>query len=253
MIMGRPFRRTMLSALGLALFLLAWEGLARSGLVSNLLVPPPSRVPAALLGELKAGYWLRMVGASLFHYTIGLVLGSALGISAGIATALSGRFEASLAWVVRALRPIPAIAWVPFAILWFGVTETAAAFIISITVFWLNFFATAAAVRAVDKDLIEMVRSFGHVSLAARLSKIILPAASPGILAGLRAGLGQGWMTVVAAELFGIPGIGLRMMEASGLLATHVVVLYMATIASLYGLTDFVFMQVQARVLSWQR
>lgn len=246
-------KRTLLSALGLATFFLAWEGVARSGYVPALLVPPPSRVPEALLGEIRAGYWLRMVGASLFHYTAGLLLGSALGIGVGVTTALSDRFEALLAWVIRTLRPIPAIAWVPFAILWFGVTETSAAFIISITVFWINFFATVAAVRAVDKDLIEMVRSFGHTSLRARLGKIILPNASPGILAGLRAGLGQGWMTVVAAEMFGIPGIGLRMMEASGLLATHVVVLYMVTIAGLYGLTDFAFMRVQSKVLSWQR
>lgn len=246
-------KRTWLSALGLIVFFAAWEGVARSGLVPPLLVPPPSRVPAALLGEIRTGYWFRMVGASLFHYSAGLLLGSTLGITIGIATALSDRFDALLAWVIRTLRPIPAIAWVPFAILWFGITETAAALIISITVFWLNFFATVAAVRAVDKDLIEMVRSFGHTSLVARLTKIILPAASPGIMGGLRAGLGQGWMTVVAAELFGIPGIGLRMMEASGLLATHVVVLYMVTIACLYGLTDFLFMRVQARVLSWQR
>lgn len=251
--MGHSAKRTLLSALGLIAFFAAWEGLARSGLVPNLLVPPPSRVPAALMAEIRTGIWLRMVGASLFHYTAGLLLGSALGIAAGVATALSDRFDALTAWVVRTLRPIPAIAWVPFAILWFGVTETAASFIISVTVFWLNFFATVAAVRAVDKDLIEMVRAFGHVSLWARLSKIILPAASPGILGGLRAGLGQGWMTVVAAELFGIPGIGLRMMEASGLLATHVVVLYMVTIAALYGLTDFLFVRLQSKVLAWQR
>ncbi len=245
--------RSTLSLLGLVTFFAAWEALARSGWVNTLLVPPPSRVPAALLSEIKAGFWGEMIGRSLMHYSAGLVLGSALGIALGVATALSGRLDALLAWVIRTLRPIPAIAWVPFAILWFGVTETAAAFIISITVFWLNFFATVAAVRAIDKDLIEMGQSFGHISTLARLTRIILPAASPGILGGLRAGIGQGWMTVVAAELFGIPGIGMRMMEASGLLATQVVVLYMITIAGLYGFTDFVFMRVQQKVLAWQR
>jgi NitT/TauT family transport system permease protein len=68
----------------------------------------------------------------------------------------------------------------------------------------------------------------------------------------MRAGLGQGWMTVVAAELFGIPGIGQRMMEASSLLATDIVVVYMLTIAALYATFDFLFMAVQRRLLRWQ-
>lgn len=249
--MGR--RRLLWSAAGLAAFFLAWEGMARSGLVSPLLLPPPSRVPEAMLGEIRAGYWLEMIGHSLGHYLIGLGLGSVLGIGAGIACALSARTEAATAWIVRMLRPIPAIAWTPFAIIWFGVSETAASFIIAITVFWLNFFASQTAVRSVDKDLLEMGAVFGHGGLWARLTKLVVPGASPGILAGLRAGLGQGWMTVVAAELFGIPGIGQRMMEASGLLATHIVVLYMVTIAGLYGVTDFLFMTMQKRVLAWQR
>lgn len=245
--------RTILSALGLAIFFGIWEIGARSGLVSELLVPAPSRVPAALLSEIRIGVWLRMVQDSLGHYLIGLAMGSVMGIALGVATALSPGFDALTSWVIRMLRPIPAIAWVPFAIIWFGLTETAAAFVISITVFWLNYFSTVTAVRSIDKDLIEMANAFGHTSAWARITKIILPAASPGIFGGMRAGLGQGWMTVVAAELFGIPGIGLRMMEASGLLATHVVVLYMMTIAGLYGITDFVFMRVQQKVLAWQR
>ncbi len=245
--------RVGLSATGLVAFFVAWEALARSGIAPGLLLPPPSRLPEAIVGEIKAGYWLAMIGHSLWHYLIGLTVGSVLGIGFGIACALSVRTEAATAWVVRMLRPIPAIAWIPFAIIWFGVTETAAAFIIAITVFWLNFFATLTAVRSVDKDLLEMGAAFGQTGLGARLSKLVLPGAAPGILAGMRAGLGQGWMTVVAAELFGIPGIGLRMMEASGLLATHVVVLYMVTIAALYGLTDFLFVRLQDRLLEWQR
>jgi len=150
-------------------------------------------------------------------------------------------------------RPIPPLAWIPFAIIWFGISETAAAFIISIGIFWINYFTAMTAVQAVDKDLIEVARAFGHRSLFALLRKVILPGAAPGILSGLRAGLGQGWMTVVAAELFGIPGIGQRMIEASGLLASEVVVLYMFSIALLYGVSDYLFVRVQSKLLEWQR
>src|SRR4029079_18842527 len=112
--------------------------------------------------------------------------------------------EPATAWAVRLLRPIPGLAWVPFAIIWFGVEPSAAVFIIAIGVFWIVFFATQGAVRGVDRDLIEVAQAFGFRSDAARLVKILLPAATPGILVGVRTALGQAWMAVVAAEIFGV-------------------------------------------------
>ena len=230
-----------------------WESIARSGFVAPHLLPPPSTIPPTLISEIKEGIWQSMVVASLRHYTIGFFMGSFLGVTLGVAVALFSRVEAGQAWLARVLRPIPPLAWIPFAIIWFGITETAAAFIISIGIFWINYFTAMSAVQAVDKDLIEVARAFGHRSFPALLRKVILPGAAPGILSGLRAGLGQGWMTVVAAELFGIQGIGQRMIEASGLLATEVVVLYMFSIALLYGISDYIFVTIQQRILAWQR
>jgi len=246
-------RRHLYGFAGLVLFLLAWELLVASGLVESTLLSPPSSIPATLASEISLGFWQKMILASLAHYSVGLFLGSTLGVIAGVSVALFPRFDAAQAWVARVLRPIPPLAWIPFAIIWFGVSETAAAFIISIGIFWINYFTAHAAVRAVNPDLIEVAVSFGHKSLFRRLQKVILPASAPGILSGIRAGLGQGWMTVVAAELFGITGIGQRMMEAAGLLATQVVIVYMLTIALLYGLSDIAFVTIQNRVLRWQR
>ena len=243
----------MLPATGLITFLLVWEAVSRSGWFETYLLPPPSTIVPALRSEIAEGFWHTMVLASLRHYAIGFAIGSFLGVALGVTVALSPRFEASQAWLARVLRPIPPLAWIPFAIIWFGITETAAAFIISIGIFWINYFTAMSAVQAVDKDLIEVARAFGHRSFSALLRKVILPGAAPGILSGLRAGLGQGWMTVVAAELFGIQGIGQRMIEASGLLATDVVVLYMFSIAFLYGISDYFFVLVQRRILAWQR
>lgn len=246
-------KRWTLSAAGLIGFLLIWESIAQSGWVETHLLPPPSTLPATLLSEIELGFWQSMVWASLRHYSIGFFLGSFFGVTLGVAVALFPRVEASQAWLARVFRPIPPLAWIPFAIIWFGITETAAAFIISIGIFWINYFTAMAAVQAVDKDLIEVARAFGHRSFPALLRKVILPGAAPGILSGLRAGLGQGWMTVVAAELFGIAGIGQRMIEASGLLASEVVVLYMFSIAFLYGVSDYIFVRIQDKVLEWQR
>ena len=220
--------------------------------MATYLLPPPSTLPDTLASEIKLGIWQDMLWASLRHYTIGFVIGSMLGVSLGVSVALFPRVEASQAWLARVFRPIPPLAWIPFAIIWFGISETAAAFIISIGIFWINYFTSMSAVQAVDKDLIEVARAFGHRSFPGLLRKVILPGAAPGILSGLRAGLGQGWMTVVAAELFGISGIGQRMMEASGLLASEVVILYMFSIALLYGVSDYIFVRIQDRILEWQ-
>ncbi|HYD99364.1 MAG TPA: ABC transporter permease subunit [Alphaproteobacteria bacterium] len=242
-----------LAAAGLALFLGLWELLPRLGLVNRTLLPPPSDIPAAFAAELRAGYWQVAVVDSFRHYLYGLTLGTGLGVALGVAAALAPRFEAATAWVVRLLRPIPGLAWVPFAIIWFGISEQAATFIIVVGVLWINFFASYAAVRAVDRDLLEVADAFGHRRWLPKLVKIVLPAAAAGILGGVRTGLGQGWMSVVAAELFGIPGLGSRMMQASSLLATETVVVYMITIAVLYGLTDSLFGLLRDRVLAWQR
>jgi sulfonate transport system permease protein len=241
------------SLLGLIGFFALWEAVARAGVVPQTLLPAPSALPGAWWSELRSGYWWDAVGGSLSHYASGLVVGSGLGLALGVACGMIGALEAALAWVVRVLRPIPGLAWVPFAIIWFGISPLAATFIIAVAVFWINFFAALAAVHAVDRDLLEVAEAFGHGSLGGRLRTVVLPGALPGMLGGLRTGLGQAWMAVVAAELFGIPGIGARMMQAASLLATDLVVVYMLTMALLYGVTDALFEAVRRRVLAWQR
>ncbi|CAL8980485.1 Putative aliphatic sulfonates transport permease protein SsuC [Rhodoplanes serenus] len=237
---------------GLAVFLAVWEAVPRLGLVNPAFLPPPSVIPSAFLRELASGLWPSAVASSLGHYAIGLVVGAALGIALGIVTGMSRAMEGLTAWVVRVLRPVPGLAWVPFAIIWFGVAPSAAVFIIAVGVFWIVYFAAHGAIRGVDRDLIELAAAFGFRSAPARLVKVLLPAAAPGILVGLRTALGQAWMAVVAAEIFGVFGLGQRMMQASSLLATDIVVVYMLTMAALYGLIDSLFVALQGWLLRWK-
>jgi NitT/TauT family transport system permease protein len=245
-------RRALAAGLGLLAFFAFWEALPRLGLVNPILMPAPSALPAAFLKELRSGVWLDSVEMSLSHYVVGLAVGVVLGVALGIIVGMSDLAEASTAWVVRLLRPIPGLAWVPFAIIWFGVNAEAAVFIISIGVFWIVFFAANGAIRAVDRDLIEVADAFGFTSPWSRLTKILFPAALPGILVGIRTSLGQAWMAVVASEIFGVPGVGQRMMQASSLLSTDLVVVYMLTMAALYGLFDSGFMAAQSWLLRWR-
>ena len=241
-----------LSAAGLLAFLALWELVPRLGLVNPLMLPGPSVIPAALWSEIRSGAWGTAVQWSLGHYIVGLTLGALFGIILGVATGMWRAADQATAWIVRVLRPIPGLAWVPFAIIWFGVNRTAAVFIIAIGVFWIVFFAAQGAVRSVDRDLIEVADAFGFRRWHERLTKILLPAALPGILVGVRTALGQAWMAVVAAEIFGVPGLGQRMMQASSLLATELVVVYMLTMAALYGLLDSAFVALQNWLLRWK-
>lgn len=241
-----------LAALGLLAFLGLWEAVPRLGLLSPTLLPPPSALPASFMRELRSGMWRSMVGLSLSHYVIGFAWGAGLGTVLGIITGMYLKLQWLLEWVVRVLRPIPNLAWAPFAIIWFGVDQAAAIFIISVGVFWIVFFAAQGAIQSVDRDLIEVADAFGFRSGHERLFKVLLPASLPALLVGLRTALGQAWMAVVAAELSGVSGLGSRMMQASSLLATDLVVVYMLTMAVLYGIMDIGFMAMQRYVLRWK-
>lgn len=244
--------RYLLSAIGFAIFLAIWEVIPIFEPSAQALLPVPSQLPKAFLSELKNGEWLTCVGESLSHYLIGLLIGVLSGIGLGVLTGMYKTIEAALAWIVRTLRPIPGLAWIPFAILWFGVEQGAAIFIISIGVFWIVFFAAQAAIRNVDRDLIEVAEAFGFTSGWEKLVKVLFPASLTGIMVGVRTALGQAWMAVVAAELFGVAGLGQRMNQAASLLATDIVVVYMLTMAALYGLVDTCFLLLQSRILSWK-
>lgn len=248
----QSLRAPALALTGLVAFLLLWEAIPFFGIVNPAFLPGPSALPGAFLSEVKSGAWLSAILGSLGHYFVGLFTGAGLGIALGVLTGMSKLAEETTAWVVRLLRPIPGLAWVPFAIIWFGVNPQAAVFIIAIGVFWIVFFAAQGAIRGVDRELIEVADAFGFRSPAQRLVKILLPAAMPGILVGVRTALGQAWMAVVAAEIFGVAGVGQRMMQASSLLATDLVVIYMLTMAALYGLLDTLFVAFQGWVLRWK-
>jgi sulfonate transport system permease protein len=250
--MSPSLQRAILSAAGLIGFLLIWQFVPALTPNARALLPLPSQLPGAFVSEVQSGLWLTCVGESLSHYVIGLSIGVLCGVAIGVATGMFRRLEWTLAWVTRVLRPIPGLAWIPFAILWFGVEQKAAVFIIAIGVFWIVFFAAHAAIRNVDRDLIEVADAFGFTSNREKLVKVLFPASLPGIFVGVRTALGQAWMAVVAAELFGVAGLGQRMNEASSLLATDIVVVYMLTIAALYGLMDVLFLLAQNRILSWK-
>ena len=245
-------RRIALGLGGVLLFVGLWKAAGELGWVRRGTMPDPFLVPEAALAELESGRLLPAVGSSLIHYAWGLALGTVTGVLVGSLAATLRTFDEVHAWLARILRPIPPLAWVVFAIAWFQVSHAGAAFVIAIGVFWVNYFATYSAIRDVDPRYHELAAAFGQGGYLGRTFKITFPAAAPGTLGGIRTGVGQAWMTLIAAELLGVPGMGQEMNAAAGVGAYEAVVVYMLAISVVYALSDTLFSRVENRVLRWR-
>ncbi len=245
-------RPALLGLAGLLIFLAVWKAAGTFGWAPRGTLPDPAAIPKAFEDELTSGRLLPAIGSSLVHYVWGLGLGSLFGVAVGFAAATSTIFEGLQSLLARILRPIPPLAWVVFAIAWFKVSHAGAAFVIAIGVFWVNYFATYAAVKNVDPRFRELARAFGQDGYLRLHRSVTLPAAAPGLLAGLRTGVGQAWMTLIAAELLGVPGMGQEMNAAAGVGAYEAVVVYMLAISAVYTASDTVFGLIERRLLSWR-
>ena len=146
-------KTALLGALGLFAFIALWKSAEAFEWVRRGTMPDPVLVPAAFIDELSTGRFVPAVQSSLIHYFWGLGLGSVFGFAVGFGAASSKVFDGLHGWLARILRPIPPLAWVVFAIAWFKVSHTGAAFVISIGVFWVNYFATYSAVKNIDPAL----------------------------------------------------------------------------------------------------
>lgn len=245
-------RRVTLGVLGIVTFVALWKLARDLAWVKPGTLPDPLAIPHAAWLEWTSGRLPSAVEASLIHYVWGLTLGTLFGFLVGALAATLRWFEEFHLYLARILRPIPPLAWVVFAIAWFQVSHAGAAFVISIGVFWVNYFATYSAIQNVDPRYYELARAFGHASYLPRTFKVALPAALPGTLGGMRTGVGQAWMTLIAAELLGVPGMGQEMNSAAGVGAYDAVVVYMLAISVVYAVSDMIFAAVERRLLQWR-
>ena len=231
------------------------------------LLPSPVEVGVAFVGEatapatfqlpfsdtgLRSTRLLVKLFQSLYHYLPGLAIGSVLGIGNGVAMGWSPRLDDAFTPVTRVLRPIPPLAWIAFAIVWIGIGHGGATFIVAIGAFWINFYNAYAGVEGVPRDLREVAASLGVHDDLRMVRKVVLPSATPEIMTGVRTSIGQCWMIVVAAELFGAPGLGYEIINAAQNLALEVSVVYMLVISGVFLTSDWAFRRIERRVLRWR-
>jgi len=182
------------------LILTLWQLNSVIGPFSAVQVPPPAAVFNAAVELIQRGELWTHIGISTQRVLLGFTFGATLGLTIGSLVGLSRIADALLAPTIGALRAVPSLAWVPLLILWMKIGEDSKVTLILIGAFFPVFTTVYLALRHVDRNLVEAGRAFGLNGFKL-LTTVQLPAVIPSVFSGLRLGLAQAWLFLVAAEL----------------------------------------------------
>ncbi len=230
--------------------LLLWQfACARAG---SRLLASPLQILASFVELCRSGELPRHVLASLGRILGGYLAAAPLGVLLGLLLGVKKRLrEFTSSLLIAVLRPIPPLAWVPLAILWFGLGNGPAYFVTAIAAFFPIFTNTLSGVQNVPKRYLEVARIFGAGD-ELQLRDIVFPSALPFIAAGLRVGLMVAWMSVIAAEMVSSNhGLGSFIESSQELLDTSAVMVGMMTIGLVGVAMDLVLKRLEKRFLRW--
>ena len=265
-----PARRWLRGALVPLVLVLLWQAAASAGLANVHVLPSPVAVvtrwwawllpdspfdPAAQsrLLWLVSGELIRDARGSLGRVLAGFVLGGGLALPVGLALGASPRLYALFNPLLQLLRPIPPIAYIPLAILWFGLGNPPAIFLIALGAFFPVLVNTIAGVRHVDSIYLRAARNLG-AGRATMFVRVILPAATPHVFAGLRIGMGTSFIVVIVAEMIAVnDGLGFRILEAREYFWSDKILAGMLTIGLLGLGLDTLMSRLGDRLLRWHR
>jgi NitT/TauT family transport system permease protein len=205
-------RKALIASSGVAVLVVAWQ-LSATATAPSIL-PGPLPVVRAI-GELAAnGLLLRYVVASLFRVTWGYSMALVTAVPVGIVLGLSTRAERAFNPIIQLFRPISPLAWIPIAILWFGVGDLSAIFLIFLASFLPLAVASMHAVHNLEETHLRAGRNFGLGTIAL-VRRVVIPAAMPQLLVAMRITLGIAWLVVVAAEMIAVnSGLGFLIVDA---------------------------------------
>lgn len=230
----------------------AWQLLYHLGFIKPITLPPPSQVAQTFWELSLSGALERHIGISIVRVLEGFGIAAVLGIFLGVAIGLSKTLDRVTDIVIQLLKPIPPIAWIPLAILWFGIGEQSKVYIIFLGAFFPIIINTIDGIRQTDQKLVEVARIL-DVPHAAFIRQVVLPGALPAIMTGLRVGLMVAWMCVVAAELIAASsGIGYLIMDARQLSQSNVVLVGMISIGVIGKAMDSFIKRAEKRLITWR-
>ncbi len=263
--------RNIASGLLVPIVLIAlWQAACSAGLVSPLKLPSPLAVAQRWVQYLlpaepysaEAGSWLRWAVSgelirdalgSMVRVVIGFAIGAGLALPLGMLMGASQRIYQRMYILMQILRPIPPSAYTPLAMLWFGLGNPPAVFMISIAAFFPVLVNTIVGVRQVDSIYLRAAHNLG-ASQRTIFLRVMLPAATPYILAGFRIAIGAAFMIVIVSELIAVPdGLGFRINEAREYSWTDKVMAGMFTIGMIGLALDVGMNKLNNYLLRWHR
>jgi sulfonate transport system permease protein len=229
-----------------------WELAVRMGLSDGRLVPPPSRIYQEFAALARGGELHRHVVATVLRVAAGFGLGTAAGTLLGAIAGYSAIMRRLVDPTLQGLRAVPSIAWIPLFILWLGIFETSKVALIAVGVFFPIYLGVMGAILSVDRKIVEVGRVF-RLSGPALVRRILLPAVLPAYVVSLRAGLGLGWMFVIAAEFMGASeGLGYLLIDGQQLGKPAEIVAAILAFAILGKTSDWMLAAAAAPFLRWE-
>lgn len=250
---GRPRYGLAIAGFVLPILLaVLWEALVAGGIANGRLMPPPSVVGRTLWELAASGELLTHAWATLWRVAAGFGLGALAGTLIGAVTGALPFARSLLDPTLQALRAIPSIAWVPLFILWLGIFEASKVALIAVGVFFPVYLGVAAAIQGIDRKIVEVGRVF-RLSRLAMVRRVLLPAILPSWITALRAGLGLGFMFVVAAEIMGASeGLGYLLVDGQQLGRPDTIIAAIISFAVLGKLADGLLVAITRPFLAWQ-
>lgn len=234
------------------LLLVAWHlATAVTGVFRPNQLPSPLQVVRTAAELLAGGDLFRHIGASALRVLLGFAIGGGASLIVGTVVGMFRTVERAIDPTLQAIRSIPSLAWVPFLLLWLGIDEAPKLTLIAIGAFFPVYVNLVAGIRQADRKLIEVGVVFGFTR-SETIRRIVLPAAMPYLLAGLRIGLGQGWLFLVAAELIASTrGLGFMLIDGQNSARPDIMLVSILLLAALGKLSDGLLRLVERRALRW--
>lgn len=250
----RSFRTTKLwkgSALPAGILIL-WQVVSMLGWADPALFPAPSSIVKELYQLLISGELLDNLEISMARALGGFLLGGTAGLALGLFVGMHQHAEEYIDPTVQMLRTIPLLAITPLFILWFGFGELSKVLLIAMGSFFPLYVNAFLGVRNVDAKLFDVAKVL-EFSKSKQIRKLLLPAAMPNILLGMRLSLSISWMVLVVAELMGADrGVGYLIQDARSFMRTEVVFIGIFLFAAVGKISDSLVRLLEARLLKWQ-
>ena len=240
------------------LLILIWQGLSSIQVIPSYKLPSPIEIVLGfkdllIIGVPPGNLLHNHVLYSLYRVALGYAIAALLAIPLGLLMGWSPGFLRITRPVFEVVRPIPPLAWIPIAILWFGIGIKSAAFIIFLGAFFPILLNTISGVLTIPPILIEAARTL-HAKEKDIFLKVLLPGAVPSIFVGMRIGIGIGWMTLVAAEFTGVKegyGLGYMIMTARDIQRPDEILAGMLVIGVIGLLIDIGLRATESKTIKW--